>query len=76
MRWNPARFAMMVMFAGMAACATHRTVYEARGDAWGPGETTYYSRWEVETHRPHVEWETRNDDDHHAYWEWRHSHHD
>jgi hypothetical protein len=75
MRWNPARLMLITLFAGLTACA-HHTYVEAGGDVWGPGETTYYSRWEVETHRNHVDWERRGDDDHHAYWEWRHSHHD
>jgi hypothetical protein len=50
-------------------CAAHRQVY-----VWGPGETTYYAQWESDTHRPHVEWEQRNDADHSAYWSWRKHH--
>ena len=76
MRWNPAKLALTMLFVGLTACASHRTYYESSGEVWGPGETTYYSRWEVETRRPHVEWEQRSDDDHHAYWSWRHEHHD
>jgi hypothetical protein len=75
MRWNPAKLAVAVMFAAVTACA-HHTTYVAGGEVWGPGEATYYSRWEVETHRPHVEWEARSEDEHHAYWAWRHDHHD
>jgi hypothetical protein len=77
MRWNPTRLALTLMFAGLTACATHHTYYEASaGDVWGPGESTYYVRWETETHRDHVDWEKRKDDEHKAYWAWRHEHHD
>ena len=77
MRLYPARLALITLFVGLTACATHhRTYYEEGGEVWGPGEVTYYSQWEVETHRPHVEWERRGDDDHHAYWAWRREHHD
>jgi hypothetical protein len=74
MRWNPAKLALTLVFAGLTACAHH--TYVATTDVWGPGESTYYTRWEVETHRDHVDWERRGDDEHRAYWEWRHSHHD
>lgn len=49
-----------------AGCAGHTRVY-----VWGPGETTYYSQWEVETHRDHIDWEKRNESEHRAYWKWR-----
>lgn len=52
-------------------CGDHREVR-----AWGPGETTYYVQWEHQTHRDHAEWESRNDTDHRAYWEWRKHHHE
>ena len=52
-------------------CGGHRVV-----TVWGPGETTYYARWEGETHRDHVEWESRSEADHNAYWTWRKHHHD
>jgi hypothetical protein len=61
---------LMIPLLG-TGCAAHRQVY-----AWGPGETTYYVRWEHETHRDHVEWESRNDADHNAYWNWRKHHQD
>jgi hypothetical protein len=62
--------ALMIPILG-TGCAEHRQVY-----AWGPGETTYYVRWERETHRDHVDWEQRNDADHNAYWNWRKHRHD
>ena len=51
-------------------CGGHTRVY-----AWGPAEGPYYSRWEVETHHDHMEWESRNEADRNAYWEWRKHHH-
>ena len=57
-----------------AGCAEHRTVV-AYG-TWGPGETVYYTQWEHETHRDHVEYEQRKADEQHQYWEWRKHHHD
>ena len=44
--------AMLAPIAGIG-CGPRRQV---RVDVWGPGETTYYSRWETESHRNHVEW--------------------
>jgi len=61
--------ALMVPLLG-TGCAPHREVY-----AWTPGEETYYVQWEHETHREHVDWGRRNDDEHRQYWEWRHHHH-
>lgn len=54
-----------------SGCAGHRQVY-----VWGPGETVYYTQWEHDTHRDHVEWEQRNEADQRAYWNWRKHHHD
>jgi|HubBroStandDraft_3_1064219.scaffolds.fasta_scaffold855788_1 hypothetical protein len=59
--------AILAMPLLTTGCAHH--VY-----VWGPGESPYYSRWEVETHRDHVEWEQRNATDQHAYWDWRKHH--
>jgi hypothetical protein len=53
----------------VAAGCGHRQVY-----VWGPGEATYYSQWEGETHHDHVEWEKRSDADHREYWNWRKHH--
>ncbi len=50
-------------------CGGGRQVY-----VWGPGETVYYSQWEHDTHRDHVEWAQRNAADQRAYWQWRRHH--
>jgi hypothetical protein len=42
--------------------------------AWD-GEVTYYSQWEHDTHRDHMDFNKRSDDDKKAYWDWRHSQH-
>jgi len=65
--------ATLVAFIFATGCAPRR---EVTVGVWGPGETPYYARWEHETHREHVEWESRNDADHRSYWEWRKHHHD
>jgi hypothetical protein len=75
MRLNAGRLALAMMFAGLAACASHhRTYYESGGEVWGPDEVVYYNQWEVDTHRPHVVWEERRDDEHREYWVWRRQH--
>ncbi|MGA2889308.1 MAG: hypothetical protein ABSE51_14760 [Terracidiphilus sp.] len=39
---------------------------------WAP-ESGYYSQWEHDTHRDHMDFKKRNDADKKAYWDWRHS---
>jgi hypothetical protein len=48
-------------------CAVHARVY-------GPGEDVYYTQWEHETHRDHVDYEKRKDAEQKEYWRWRHDH--
>ena len=59
-------------------CAAHVRVYDPYYRDYHPwgGEVTYYSQWETETHRPHVDYNHRKADDQKAYWDWRHSHDD
>lgn len=59
------------LFAG---CAEHRRVYVE--GTYGPAETPYYSEWEHETHRQHMDYERRQKAEQHEYWEWRKHHHD
>jgi hypothetical protein len=70
------RFLLAVVMLAPIVCTGCGPRREVRVDVWGPGETTYYSRWEVETHRHHVDWDQRNEHDRKAYWKWRHNHHD
>ncbi len=38
-------------------------------------EEPYYTQWEHDTHRDHVDFNKRNDADKKAYWDYRHSQH-
>ena len=62
----------------MAGCAAHVRVYDPYYRDYHPwgGEVTYYSQWESDTHRPHVEYNHRKADEQKDYWNWRHSHGD
>ncbi|MGB7190857.1 MAG: hypothetical protein WBD10_12015 [Acidobacteriaceae bacterium] len=51
-------------------CVAHRRVY-----AWTPGEQPYYTHWEQNTHRHHVDYDRRSKGDQQAYWKWRHHQH-
>jgi hypothetical protein len=58
----------------MAGCAHHYHDDSVVAVSWSDSEEPYYERWEHETHRDHVAWESRNSGDQHAYWAWRHDH--
>jgi hypothetical protein len=66
-------FAPLIVAAAIASsafatgCAVHARVY-------GPGEDVYYTQWEHETHREHLDYDRRNDRDQKEYWKWRHDH--
>jgi hypothetical protein len=36
------------------------------------GEVVYYSQWEHDTHREHVDLKKRNKEEQKEYWDWRH----
>lgn len=58
-------------------CAAHVRVYDPYYHdyhVWAT-ETPYYTQWEHDTHRDHVEFNQRSDTDKKAYWDWRHSQH-
>lgn len=38
-------------------------------------EIAYYSRWETDTHRNHVDFRKRKPDEQKEYWTWRHNQH-
>jgi hypothetical protein len=42
---------------------------------WNHGEVVYYSNWEHETHREHVDFAKRNDAEKKEYFAWRHNKH-
>jgi hypothetical protein len=59
-------------------CAVHAGYYDPYYHDYHPvaGEVTFYSQWEKETHRDHVDLKKRNDADKKEYWDWRHKHQD
>lgn len=60
-----------------SGCAAHVRVYDPYYHdyhVWAT-ETPYYTQWEHDTHRDHVEFNQRSDADKKAYWDWRHSQH-
>jgi hypothetical protein len=59
-----------------AGCAVHARVYDPYYHDYHDwnGETVYYSQWETETHRNHVDFNKRPRDEQKQYWDWRHSH--
>jgi hypothetical protein len=66
-------FAAAILCSG---CAVHAGYYDPYYHDYHPvnGEVVYYSQWEHDTHRDHVEFKSRNDADKKEYWSWRHSH--
>jgi hypothetical protein len=54
-------------------CAAH-AYYDPYYHDYHPveGEAVYYSQWERDTHRDHVDLNKRNDADKKQYWDWRH----
>lgn len=60
----------------ITGCEVHGRVYDSYDHQyrqWAP-ESTYYSQWEVETHRRHERYERRKHEEQEEYWEWRHHH--
>ncbi len=57
-------------------CTAHARVYDSYGHqyrAWAP-ESGFYVQWESETHRRHMDFHRRDDNDRNDYWRWRHDH--
>lgn len=42
---------------------------------WDDNELGFYTRWEGETHRRHVDFRRRSGDEQKEYFTWRHNHH-
>jgi hypothetical protein len=84
MRTLSRHFSSLLLAAAVASplfitgCTVHARVYDPYYHdyhGWN-GEVVYYNQWERDTHRDHVEFNHRNDNDKKAYWDWRHSHED
>lgn len=59
----------------MSGCAAR--VYDYDGHDyhhWDHQEVVYYQQWEVDTHRRHVDYDRRNQNEQREYWHWRDSH--
>ena len=60
----------------LSGCAVHARIYDPYYrdyHTWNDHEAVYYSQWEHETHRDHLDFKSRNDADQKEYWTWRHS---
>ncbi len=77
------RFAPMLFAAAIAipvlcnGCAARVRVYDPYYHdyhVWA-AETPYYTQWEHDTHRDHMDFAKRSDADKKAYWDWRHGQH-
>jgi hypothetical protein len=61
----------------LSGCGGHVRVYDSYYHdyhPWNRTEVGFYTQWEGETHRDHVEFAARTPEDQHAYWDWRHKH--
>jgi hypothetical protein len=58
----------------VSACAGHRTYDPYYGDyhRWNGTENGFYTQWEGETHRAHLDFGRRPAEEQHAYFDWRH----
>ena len=59
----------------LSGCQARVHVYDSYHrdfHAWSGGEARYYSRWEDDTHRDHVDFAKRDPADQQNYWDWRH----
>jgi hypothetical protein len=68
--------ALLAAPLAVTACATRQVYdpYYSQTYRWDRAEEGRYERWEVETHRTHLEFSRRPTVDQHAYFDWRHSH--
>ena len=61
----------------LGGCAVRARVYDPYYHDYHPwaGEDSYYLRWEHDTHRDHMDFNRRNDNDKKEYWDYRHNQH-
>ncbi len=62
----------------ISGCAEHVRVYDAEYrdyHDWNHHEIVYYQRWEGETHRTHLDFDRRSEEEKREYWKWRHGQH-
>ncbi|HTS12958.1 MAG TPA: hypothetical protein VMH00_12640 [Candidatus Limnocylindrales bacterium] len=63
-----------VLLSGCAARVRVYDQYHHDYHRWDHHETVVYQQWEVETHRPHQDFNHRSAEEQKEYWDWRHSH--
>jgi hypothetical protein len=82
MRRHAMPFALAALLAApltLGACASgrdHVQTYDAYyGDyhRWNRAELDFYRRWELETQRPHLDFDRRPVEERRAYFTWRHA---
>jgi hypothetical protein len=66
--------AAALMAPAITGCGPHRVYdpYYHDYHVWGT-EQGYYTQWEHDTHRDHVDFNKRNANEQKQYWDWRHS---
>ncbi len=69
-----AAFALPVLCTGCTGTVRVYDPYYHDYHVWAT-ETPYYTQWEHDTHRDHVDFAKRSQADQKAYWDWRHSQH-
>ncbi len=69
-----AAFLGLLMTAGCAARVRYYDPEYHDYHTWNHGEVVYYQQWETQTHRQHVDFKHRNQDEQSEYWKWRHGH--
>ena len=84
MRCSLLRFYTFILLASViaaplfcAGCAARVSVYDPYyhdRHVWA-AEEPYYSQWEHDTHRDHMDFAKRSDADKKEYWDWRHNQH-
>jgi hypothetical protein len=72
---------VMVAYVGLMlglACEPHRyyDAYYSDYHPWNHDEIGFYAQWEVETRRPHQDFDRRSVDEQKEYFGWRHAHAD
>jgi len=70
-----AAFLSPVLIGGCAARVTVHDGYYNDDHRWDRTEVGFYTRWEGETHRSHVDFAKRPEPEQKEYFTWRHNQH-
>ena len=72
---SPLAIAAVLLASSLLApgCAARARAYRPYDYfSWSHQEALYYSQWERDTRRDHVDFTVRSDADMYTYWKWRH----